>query len=68
MEDISDHIREWFREFYVGAKDFHRYPEEFEGGTILMVRGETQTVEEFLIEKKKTAEQRAEVWWHFLIL
>lgn len=61
MEDISDHVREWFREFYVGAQDFHRYPEDFEGGTILMVRGETQTVEEFLTEKKKTKEQRAEV-------
>lgn len=59
MEDISDDIRQWFKEFYDGAKDFHRYPEEFEGGTIMVVRGETLTPEEFLVEKKKTPAQKA---------
>lgn len=59
MEDISDDIRQWFREFYDEAKDFHRYPEQFEGGTILVVRGETMTPEEFLVDQKKTDAQRA---------
>lgn len=59
MEDISDDIRQWFREFYVGTKDFHRYPEEFEGGTIMVIRGETKTIEEFLIEKNKTPADKA---------
>lgn len=58
MEDISDDIRQWFREFYNEAKDFHRYPEEFEGGTIMVVRGETQTPEEFLVQKNKTPAQK----------
>lgn len=58
MEDITDDIRQWFNEFYKGAKAFHRYPEEFEGGTILVLTGETKTVEEFLIEKNKTPEQK----------
>lgn len=59
MQDITEDIRQWFREFYDGAKGFHRYPEEFEGGTIMVVRGETQTIEEFLIEKNKSPEQKA---------
>jgi IQ and AAA domain-containing protein len=54
MEDISDDIRQWFREFFDEAQDFHRYPEEFEGGTIMVLRGETMTSEEFLVEKAKT--------------
>lgn len=59
MEDITDDIRSWFREFYKEAKDFHRYPAEFEGGTIMVLRGETKTPEEFLIEKNKTALDKA---------
>lgn len=59
MEDISDDIRQWFREFYDEAKDFHRYPEEFEGGTIMVLREETMTPEEFLVEKAKTPAQLA---------
>lgn len=59
MEDISDDIRQWFREFYDEVKDFHRYPEQFEGGTILVVQGDTMTPEEFLVDKKKTDAQQA---------
>jgi IQ and AAA domain-containing protein len=65
MEDISDHIRAWFREFYDKTGDFDRYPTVLEGGTILVIRGETATVEEFLqrkkeqeLEKKKSKEQK----------
>lgn len=59
MEDITEDIRAWFREFYDKAGDFHRYPEEFEGGTIMVMRGETKTPEEFLIEKNKTPNDKA---------
>lgn len=59
MEDITDSIRAWFKEMYDYAGDFDRYPEEFEGGTILVVQGETMTPEEFLIDKKKTDAQRS---------
>ncbi|XP_070498782.1 dynein regulatory complex protein 11-like [Chironomus tepperi] len=59
MEDITEDIRAWFYEFYKTAKDFHRYPEEFEGGTIMVMRGETKTPEEFLIEKNKSPAEKA---------
>ena len=59
MEDISDDIRQWFQEFYKGTNDFHRFPEAFDGGTILVVRGVTKTIEEFIVEKAKKPEQKA---------
>ncbi|XP_063709356.1 IQ and AAA domain-containing protein 1-like [Culicoides brevitarsis] len=66
MEDISDHIREWFRQFYYSnVKNFDRYPEEFEGGTILVIRGDTMDPEEYetkqaeiAANKLKTPEQK----------
>lgn len=68
MEDISDHVREWFRQFYTTVKTFDRYPEAFEGGTILVIRGDTMDPEEFRLkqaqiaaDKQKTPEQKAKV-------
>ncbi|XP_055528319.1 dynein regulatory complex protein 11 [Wyeomyia smithii] len=65
MEDISDHIRAWFREFYDFAHAFDRYPEEWEGGTLLVIKGETMTPDEYLeaerkkaLQKRKTADQK----------
>lgn len=65
MEDISDHIRAWFREFYDRAHAFDRYPEVWEGGTLLVIKGETMTPEEYLeaqkqkaLNKKKSIEQK----------
>ncbi|XP_058459607.1 dynein regulatory complex protein 11 [Malaya genurostris] len=65
MEDISDHIRAWFRDFYDFAHAFDRYPEAWEGGTLLVIRGETLTPDEYMeaqrkiaLEKKKTSEQK----------
>lgn len=58
LEDISDHIRAWFRAFYDHAGDFDKYPPELKGGTVLVLYGKTMTPEEFLIEKKKTPEQK----------
>ncbi|KAL9902454.1 IQ and AAA domain-containing protein 1-like isoform 1-T1 [Glossina fuscipes fuscipes] len=67
MEDISDHIRAWFREFYDKLEDFHPYPDALKGGTVLLVRDETMTLDEFKEfkdranlskeEKKKLAEK-----------
>ncbi|XP_053688841.1 dynein regulatory complex protein 11 [Sabethes cyaneus] len=65
MEDISDHIRAWFKEFYDFAHAFDRYPEEWEGGTLLVIKGETMTPGEYLeaerqkaLDKRKTVDQK----------
>lgn len=61
MEDLGDEIREWFRQWYVVAKCFDKYPEEDVGGTILVIRGQTLTPEEYLVEqmKKKKAKKKS---------
>ncbi|CAD7081244.1 unnamed protein product [Hermetia illucens] len=41
-----------FQNSYDGTGEFDRYPEEFEGGTILVLRGETMTVPEYLQTKE----------------
>lgn len=48
MEDISDEIRAWLHDWYKGARAFDEYPWPLEGGSILIVKGETLTVEEYL--------------------
>jgi hypothetical protein len=53
MEEISDDVRQRLREFYDTGGDFHRYLEEFEGGTIMVLWGEAQAPGEFLVEKEK---------------
>lgn len=57
MEDISDEIRAWMLEWYKGARAFDEYPWPLEGGSILIVRGETFTIPEYLewvqVEQKK---------------
>ncbi|XP_065079476.1 dynein regulatory complex protein 11 [Ochlerotatus camptorhynchus] len=55
MEDISDHIRAWFREFYDRAHAFDRYPEVWEGGTLLVIKGESLTPDEYLEVQRKKA-------------
>ncbi|XP_017080750.2 dynein regulatory complex protein 11 [Drosophila eugracilis] len=47
MEDISDHIRDWFREFYEKTENFHPYPDPVKKGTVLVVIDETMTPMEF---------------------
>ncbi|XP_017770546.1 PREDICTED: IQ and AAA domain-containing protein 1-like [Nicrophorus vespilloides] len=61
FEDIGDEIREWFRDWYDGAKTFMEIPGEEKGGSILIVRGETLTPAEFLIdqEMKKKSKKKA---------
>lgn len=48
MEDISDEVRQWLQEWYKAVRLFDEYPWPEEGGSILIVRGETFTIEEFI--------------------
>ncbi|XP_035898404.1 dynein regulatory complex protein 11 [Anopheles stephensi] len=65
LEDITDFVRAWFRQWYEEAHAFDVIPEPFRGGTVLIVRGETLTPMEYLeqerqkmLEKLKSAEQK----------
>lgn len=60
MEDIGDEIREWFRYWHTIARNFDKYPEEEKGGSILIIRGETLTPQQWLfdMEKKKNEKQK----------
>lgn len=58
-EDIGDEIREWFYQWYIRAKTFDKYPPEAKGGTILVVRGETMTPEEYLRDYEKKQKEKA---------
>lgn len=69
-EDISDHIRAWFREMWLAGveREFDKFPPAAKGGTILVLRGETPSPEEFyaLMEKRDkmammSAEQKKKV-------
>lgn len=57
MEDISDEIRQWFREWYIETRAFDDFPWPDEGGSILVVKGETFTTDEY-IEWVKAEEKR----------
>ncbi|CAB3233670.1 unnamed protein product [Arctia plantaginis] len=46
ISDITDQVREWFKEWYYGYGFFPEYPYELEGGTILVIRGQYITIEE----------------------
>lgn len=55
MEDISEHVRAWFREMWLasGETDFDTFPPEAKGGTILVLRGMTSSPWEFVEELKQ---------------
>ncbi|XP_026490414.1 dynein regulatory complex protein 11-like [Vanessa tameamea] len=57
MEDISAEIRQWFREWYDEVRLFDEFPFPEEGGSILIVTGETFTIEEY-IEWRTEEEKR----------
>lgn len=57
MEDISDEIRQWFCEWFEVVRVFDEFPYPEEGGSILIVKGETFTIEEY-IEWKEAEEKR----------
>ncbi|KAH8379351.1 hypothetical protein KR009_004343 [Drosophila setifemur] len=61
MEDISDHIRGWFKDFYEKTENFHPYPDPVKKGTVLLVIDETMTPIEFqqtLNKKPMTKEEK----------
>lgn len=60
MEDIGDEIREWFYQWYKRAKCFDKYPTEEQGGSVLIVRGETLSPEEFIdkVEKERREKEK----------
>lgn len=64
MEDIGDEIREWFYQWYIRARNFDKYPPPEKGGTVLVVRGETMTPEEWIDEVERR--RRAKVKGHGL--
>lgn len=49
MEDISAEVRQWFKEWYKSVKLFDEYPWPEEGGSILVVKGETFSTEEYVV-------------------
>lgn len=57
MEDISGEIRQWLQEWYNEVRLFDEFPWAEEGGSILVVKGETFTLEEF-IEWRLAEEKR----------
>lgn len=60
MEDIGDEIRAWFRYWYDVARNFDKFPDEEKGGSILVIRYETITPEQWLfdLERKKKEKKK----------
>uniref|UniRef100_A0A182QCJ7 ATPase_AAA_core domain-containing protein n=1 Tax=Anopheles farauti TaxID=69004 RepID=A0A182QCJ7_9DIPT len=52
LEDITEFVRAWFRQWYDEAHAFDVIPEPFQGGTVLIVRGETLTPMEYLEQER----------------
>ncbi|XP_023933842.1 dynein regulatory complex protein 11-like [Bicyclus anynana] len=57
MEDISAEIRDWLQTWYAEVRVFDEFPYPEEGGSILIVKGETFTIEEY-IEWRLAEEKR----------
>lgn len=60
MEDISTEIREWFQEWYDQVRTFDEFPYPQEGGSILIVRGDTFTIEEYHTWRKEYEKKQGE--------
>lgn len=61
MEDIGDEIRAWFRHWYDVARNFDKFPDEEKGGSILVIKYETITPEQWLLDverKKREAKKK----------
>ncbi|CAG9576986.1 unnamed protein product [Danaus chrysippus] len=55
IDDITDHVRSWFLEWYYGYGFFPDYPYESEGGTMMVVKGNYPTIAEKLKEDEEYA-------------
>ncbi|XP_045784386.1 dynein regulatory complex protein 11-like [Maniola jurtina] len=56
MEDISAEIRDWLQSWYQEVRVFDEFPYPEEGGSILIVKGETFTLDEYI--EWRTAEEK----------
>lgn len=56
MDDITDEIRQWFEEWFCEVRVFDEFPWPDEGGSILIVTGETFSIEEYI--EWRTAEEK----------
>ncbi|CAG9860844.1 unnamed protein product [Phyllotreta striolata] len=56
MEEIGDEIRQWFADWYYNCHKFDEFPAEVLGGTVVVMRGETYTPQEYL---QKIADEKA---------
>lgn len=57
MEDIGDELRQWYTEWYGEVKAFDEFPWPLEGGSIVIARGETFSIEEYVIWKEIEAKK-----------
>ncbi|KAL0858845.1 hypothetical protein ABMA27_011298 [Loxostege sticticalis] len=46
IDDITEQITTWFREWYHGYGFFPEFPYDVEGGTMMVIRGDYPTIEE----------------------
>ncbi|XP_050664659.1 dynein regulatory complex protein 11-like isoform X2 [Leptidea sinapis] len=46
IDDITDQVRSWLKEWYYGYGYFPEYPYPLEGGTVVVIRGDYPTIEE----------------------
>ncbi|XP_038219808.1 uncharacterized protein LOC119838071 [Zerene cesonia] len=53
IDDITDQIRTWFKEWYYGYGFFPDYPYEIEGGTVMVIRGDYPSIAEKVEEDEK---------------
>ncbi|CAG4978272.1 unnamed protein product [Colias eurytheme] len=53
IDDITEQIQTWFKEWYYGYGFFPDYPYEIEGGTVMVIRGDYPTIDEKVEEDEK---------------
>ncbi|XP_063836447.1 IQ and AAA domain-containing protein 1-like [Ostrinia nubilalis] len=53
IDDITEQVRVWFREWYYGYGFFPEFPYDVEGGTMMVIRGDYPTIQEKKDEDEK---------------
>ncbi|XP_045771275.1 IQ and AAA domain-containing protein 1-like isoform X2 [Maniola jurtina] len=56
IDDITEHVMEWFKEWYEGYGFFPQFPYETEGGTVMVIREDYPYIEEKIEEDEKLAQ------------
>ncbi|XP_039752012.1 IQ and AAA domain-containing protein 1-like [Pararge aegeria] len=57
IEDITENIMLWFKEWYEGYGFFPKYPYDTEGGTVMVIRENYPYIEEQIEEDEKMAQR-----------